>query len=869
MKEKLYINLPKYLQIPLLLASIGLLILVSWWINGNFSNPSPVNDSDVLGCASQHEDVNGNFVQNSSFEDGIVGWTSGGGTITAVSNQKNSGCQSLLVSNRSETYHGPGQNLPTSSFQQGGIYEVYAYVRSASGSQSLKLTMRRNDSSTSYVGIDTETVGSGSWVQLKGTYNHQQSGSLSGMRLYIESSGTSTGDFYVDDVVMYKLGGGTGDWKADANARIEQIRKRDLQVRVVSGSGNPISGANVAITQTNNEFAFGTAININQIQDWKNGTPSSLNTYERFVVENFNWTVAESRHKWPAFEYSRDRVDFERADNLVDFSRKNGLRMRGHSLVWGVTYRDFDPPWVHALSDRTSQQEKDGGNSELEAEVMEHINAVVPRYADYLEHWDINNEMTHGNFYGIPMTARMHKRVKQLDPDVKATVNDYHVISPRSYSGGDRLDAYIQLVKNLRAAGGQVDLLGVQGHFEANKPINPNDVYYRFERLTQELGNTPIWVTEFDQDYQNKNEAADSLENLYRTAFSHRNVGGILMWGFWDGQHWRDDAAIVEQNWTVNAAGRRYQALRDEWSTEVTATTNASGVANFRGFHGDYDVRVTLPGGNVVNGSFNLASGTNDALIVTINSSGQQQTSSSSVSTSQSSSSTSTIGNPGTAYGGGVSAPGRLEAENFNEGSNGGAYYDKSAGNGLDATVTYRGGDVDMKRNANGTGYVIGLFEQGEWLHYTVEANLTADYELIAQVRSIYAGRQLRIYVDNQLEATVNVPQVGSWEEIAFSEPVNISLEEGENIIRVEMAGGNYADFDYLDLAIQDSEVTACAADYTGDSQVDAGDLSVFAQNYLRSDINCGLDLSGGDCRLDANDLSVFSAAYKKAGYCN
>lgn len=864
----------KKLTLSILILAFAAILLAALAniLNMDFEDASS-SSSNVLGCASEYEDVTGNIVQNPSFEDGLTGWTSGGGTISAVSTVKNSGCQSLLVSGRSQTYHGPGQDLDISNFNVGDVFEIYGFVRAASGTPKMKITLKRTDSSTSYNGIASATVNSSGWTEIRGTYIHSESGTLSGMRVYVESADTSTTDFYLDDLVVAKVSGSSGDWVADANARIEEIRKRDVQVKVQNNSGTAISGATVQITQTKSEFAFGTAINVNRIQDWTNGTPSTLNTYEQFVVDNFEWTVSESRHKWPAFEYSRDNVTYTNADKLVNFSKKNDLRMRGHALTWGVTYTDFEPPWVHVLADNTSTTAKNNGGSELEEEVMEHIEDVVPRYADYIEHWDVNNEMTHGNIYGIPMTARMHQLVKQLDSDVLATINDYHVISPRSYSGGDRLEDYIQLVKDVRAAGGQVDLLGVQGHFESDVMINASDVYYRFERLTQELGNTPIWVTEFDQNYQNKENAADSLENLYRAAFSHRNVGGVLMWGFWDGQHWRDDAAIVEQDWSLNAAGQRYLDLRDEWSTEASASTNSSGIANFRGFHGEYDVRVTLPGGQVVNGEFTLSSESDQALVVTINSDGQQSTSSSATSsatTSSTSSQQNLSSNPGTRFNGGVSLPGKLEIENFNVGANGVAYYDKSSGNeSASGSTIYRDTDVDLKEGSVSGNYVIGFFEEGEWLHYTVDADIAASYQIQVNAGTIYAGRQLQIYVGDELEATIDVPQVSDWDIYELSTPVSINLAAGENVVRVQMSGGNYADVDYIDFSLDDQSVSSCAPDYTGDGQVDAADLSVFAVNYLQNDIDCGLDLSGGDCRLDEADFTVFSSAYKVAGYCD
>ena len=41
------------------------------------------------------------------------------------------------------------------------------------------------------------------------------------------------------------------------------------------------------------------------------------------------------------------------------------------------------------------------------------------------------------------------------------------------------------------------------------------------------------------------------------------------MWGFWAGAHWRGEhAAIVNYDWSLNEAGRRYEKLLNEWTTQ-------------------------------------------------------------------------------------------------------------------------------------------------------------------------------------------------------------------------------------------------------------------------------------------------------------
>jgi hypothetical protein len=69
------------------------------------------------------------------------------------------------------------------------------------------------------------------------------------------------------------------------------------------------------------------------------------------------------------------------------------------------------------------------------------------------------------------------------------------------------------------------------------------------------------------------------------------------MWGFWAGSHWRgSNAAIVDLDWMLNAAGQHYRSLMDEWTT-TNGTSGAGGAFEFRGIHGTYEVTLTPPDG--------------------------------------------------------------------------------------------------------------------------------------------------------------------------------------------------------------------------------------------------------------------------------
>jgi GH35 family endo-1,4-beta-xylanase len=301
--------------------------------------------------------------------------------------------------------------------------------------------------------------------------------------------------------------------------------------------------------------------------------------YRNFFTNHFEWAVFENETKWSEIEPTAGARDFTRPDAMVQFCVDNGIRMRGHTIYWSV--QNYIQEWVQDLAASPVQ---------LYAAMSNHIETVVPRYSEHFEHWDVNNEMLHGTFYsnvfGNAIRTRMFEKTRELDPDVSLFVNDYGVVS---YSDTDH---YVEQIQGLIAAGADIGGIGAQCHMWE---LNP---YWMFNRLDK-LGelNLPVWCSEFDIANPDEFVRARQLEIFYRCAFSHPAVQGILMWGFWASNHWRGaDAAIVNGDWTLNAAGQKYEQLLGEWTTQTNGATAQTGVFSVRGFHGDYDVTVSVPG---------------------------------------------------------------------------------------------------------------------------------------------------------------------------------------------------------------------------------------------------------------------------------
>ncbi len=504
-----------------------------------------------------------NLLTNPGFEQGSTGgwFPFGPVALSASTSQSRSGSWSGLAAGRTDTWNGAAQDI-AGLVAHGQVYRVQGWVRLANAStDNVQLTIKQIDGAGEvYTAIDAGTATDQGWFRLSGSYTVQIAGSLTSLEMYFEGPAAGV-DFYVDDARLEAV-----DWLADANASIEAIRKRDVDIVAVDALGNGIPSVNVQADQISHRFAFGSTMNGNVLTN-----PS----YQTFFTDHFGWAVFENESKWYHNEPQQGNVTYTTADLMVDFCEQNEITMRGHAIFWAVP--DVIQSWLQALDDPS-----------LQLAVEDRLTSVVNQFKGKFVHWDVNNEMLHGSYFadrlGAGIRTWMFQRTRELDDEVRLFVNDFNVIT----STDD--DAYKAQIQQLIAQGAEVNGIGAQGHF--GSVVEPLTVLDRLDNLAT-LG-LPIWISEYDSVNPDENVRADNLETLYRIAFGHPAVEGILMWGFWAGDHWRGaDAAIVDLDWTLNAAGERYEGLMAEWTTQSAGIADGVGSFGFRGFHGGYEVGLS------------------------------------------------------------------------------------------------------------------------------------------------------------------------------------------------------------------------------------------------------------------------------------
>ncbi len=194
---------------------------------------------------------------------------------------------------------------------------------------------------------------------------------------------------------------------------------------------------------------------------------------------------------------------------------------------------------------------------------------------------------------------------------------------------------------------------------------------------------------------------------------------------------------------------------------------------------------------------------------------------------------------PQTPYSGSpIAVPGRIEAEDYDNGGEGVAYYDTDTGN---TGGQYRTDDVDVENCGEG-GYNVGWIAAGEWLEYTINIASTGLYDIDVRVAALNTAGSFQISVDGfDKTGTQTAPVTGGWQTYTTVTISSVSLYAGQHILRLNMLSAGF-NVNYMDLilltpemdvqgnstSIADGDATPDVADDTdfGNTDVTGGTVS-------------------------------------------
>jgi endo-1,4-beta-xylanase len=289
-------------------------------------------------------------------------------------------------------------------------------------------------------------------------------------------------------------------------------------------------------------------------------SPQNLQGPEaELILREFNGITAENAMKIGPIHPEEKRFNWEPADRIVNFAQTNGLRMRGHTLVW----HNQTPDWLF----------KDDKGNPVTKEVLlkrleDHIKAVVTRYKGKIYAWDVVNEVIDDNpaiFYrdskwysicGDAFIAKAFEFAHAADPDALLFYNDYNTENPA------KREKIYKLVKELLDKKIPVHGIGLQGHWSIYEPseYELRESMKKFSSLGLALQITELDVSVYPSEHGRRDarpgepgilteemlkKQSEQYEMFFRVFREYKNViTGITFWNVSDKRSWLDSFPV-------------------------------------------------------------------------------------------------------------------------------------------------------------------------------------------------------------------------------------------------------------------------------------------------------------------------------------
>ena len=376
-------------------------------------------------------------------------------------------------------------------------------------------------------------------------------------------------------------------WRQDARARIEEVRKADAEITVVDGDGNPVPDATVDVEMAEHAFDFGAAVSVPNIL----GEDDADEQYRQVFRENFNKAVVENGLKYPAFHgpWGDSKAD---AIQALKWLNDRDVPVRGHYLVWEEYTNDGGGGMAIENPDTYT-------DAELQQLVLDRLTSHATDVGDRVTEWDMHN---HPIWQPNIRQGRLGwaEVLEWWNAADGATDADLYTNEMGNVAGDFFRSQHLDFVQRLIDDGAPIDGIGFMGHsqFPNGNVTPPKEVLSTYDAFG-ETG-LPILITEFDvqiaesRPTQQVDWQADFVRDFLIATFSHEAVEGIMSWGFWAEDHWRPTGAYYDADWNLRPHGERYMDLVfEEWWTEERGQADVDGVYALRGFEGEYEITAT------------------------------------------------------------------------------------------------------------------------------------------------------------------------------------------------------------------------------------------------------------------------------------
>ncbi|MBR4839987.1 MAG: endo-1,4-beta-xylanase [Paludibacteraceae bacterium] len=520
-------------------------------------------------------------------------------------------------------------------------------------------------------------------------------------------------------------------------------------------------------------------------------------------VQKWNWRSSDAHYKW---------------------CKENNVLFKFHCLVWTSQF----PSCLKGVK-----------GSELKEQVGYWMDAVAIKYPD-LAIIDVVNEAIKGhaegddgamdlknalsqalgnssNPYDYKWIAEAFRMARERFPNAVLIYNDFNTFTWQK-------NEFVDLVSSLVKQGAPIDAYGHQSHdlddYYKSYQINNfgNTLKEIHNSITQKGGKElQCYITEYDISQGDDNTFETIMKNTFKPMWEADFVSGITIWGYINGKTWRSNTGLYT-NTGAERSGIKW--LRDYMKSDAaknatakfcgkgaqgpSASVTASKSTIVLGKSVDFSVNLNNDESGIKSVTYYLGNtkigegetftwtpeeaGNFSVKVVVVTNANNELNATSSIN----------VVEPNKPYQGKAAViPGKIEAENYDEGASGMAYYDQSEGNKCDDfTNYYRKDDVDLKEIDGGVA--VGSFQGDEWMAYTVDVQKAGEYKVTMRLGEGNDSGSLSVEFDeSDAKIDVSVKKLGSWgvfEEVNLD---NVTLKAGLQTMTIKNTG-SWIDVDWI-----------------------------------------------------------------------
>jgi endo-1,4-beta-xylanase len=359
-------------------------------------------------------EVNEEIIFSNNFDDGIIDFIGRGAAKTEIVTDKAAeGTGSMFISKRTEYWNGAIVDL-TDIMKVNETYIVRAQVMYENGPANVQIDCKLEKNNEQYLSFASAVAKKGEWTPITGSIIVPED--TTSAEVYFETvfTGGEMIDFYVDEVVIFK-----------ENAVVNRGELPSLKEIYKDNFSMGVAVSNVELSPARKELI---AEQFNSLTAGNELKPDSLLDYATCISD-------------PKYN-DNPAVKFDRAKPILDFAQKNGIKFRGHTLVW----HSQTPRWFFAEGYSTDASAPLVSGELMLKRMENYIKQVLEytqtNYPGLIYAWDVVNEAVNPgdneeNFlrtrdslwYQVIGSGFIEKAFeyarKYADKDVKLFYNDY------------------------------------------------------------------------------------------------------------------------------------------------------------------------------------------------------------------------------------------------------------------------------------------------------------------------------------------------------------------------------------------------------------------------------------------------------------